>query len=55
MKTLCILGNFAGGFLMSPPPRSAISALLWLGTRSHPVVTLLVTTAFLVAWRKDNG
>lgn len=55
MKTLSSLGRMAGGFLMSPPPKAAITTLIWLGARSHPIVTLLVTLALLSAWRDDRG
>lgn len=55
MKTLCALGSLAGGFLMSPPPRAAVTTLIWLGARSHPVVTVLITLVLFAAWRDDHG
>ncbi len=55
MKTLCTLGSMAGGFLMKPPPRAAITTMIWLGARSHPVVTCLVALALFHAWRDDRG
>lgn len=55
MKTFCTLGRMAGGFLMSPPARAAITTLMWLGARSHPAITLLVALALMAAWRDDHG
>jgi len=49
------LGALAGGFLLSPPPKAVLSTLVWLGQRSHPVVTLAATVAILAAWRKPDG
>lgn len=55
MKTLSALGRATGGFLLNPPPRAAVTTLLWLGSRSHPAITVLVTLAMLAAWRDDHG
>lgn len=55
MNTLRTLGGFAGGFLLSPPPRSVFATLVWLGARSHPAITVLFAFAVLVAWRRDHG
>jgi cytochrome c-type biogenesis protein CcmH/NrfF len=55
MKTLATLGRMTGGFLLNPPPRAAVTTLLWLGSRSHPAVTVLVTLAMLAAWRRPDG
>jgi len=54
MKILCALGTLAGGFLFAPPPKALFVTLVWLGARSHPVVTLMVTIALLAAWRDDH-
>lgn len=54
MKTLAALGVIAGGFLLSPPPRSVALALLWLGARAHPVITIAVVLAVAHAWRAGH-
>jgi cytochrome c-type biogenesis protein CcmH/NrfF len=54
MKTLSALGVLAGGFLLSPPPKSVVVTLLWLGARAHPAVTVVVVVAVLIAWRTDR-
>lgn len=54
MNTLCTLGRLAGGFIMSRPPKAVLTTLLWLGPRTHPVVTVLVTLAMLAAWRVEH-
>ncbi len=55
MKTFSTLGRMAGGFLMSPPPKAAVTTLIWLGARSHPMATILVALVLLSAWRDDHG
>lgn len=54
MKTLAALGVLAGGFLVSPPPKSVIVTLLWLGARSHPALTIAAVAVVLLAWRGDR-
>jgi hypothetical protein len=49
-----ILTSLVAGFLSSPPPMAVLVTLVWLGGRSHPVITLMATTAILAAWRKPN-
>ncbi|WP_299419112.1 hypothetical protein [uncultured Shimia sp.] len=52
MKSFCTLGDAAGGFLMSAPPRSVLTAILWLGARTHPAVSMMLILVFLAAWIK---
>ena len=54
MKTLADLDVVASGFLLSPPPKSVVVALLWLGASAHPAVTLAAVIAVLLAWRRDH-
>jgi len=54
MRILTTLGVLAGGFFMSPPPKSVVLALLWLGARSHPAVTVVAVVAVALAWRADH-
>ena len=54
MRILSALGFLAGGFLLSPPPKSVVVTLLWLGARAHPVITLLAVLAVALAWRADH-
>lgn len=54
MRILSALGGLAGGFLLFPPPKSVVLALLWLGARSHPAVTALAVVAVALAWRADH-
>lgn len=44
MRILTTLGVLAGGFFMSPPPKSVVLALLWLGGK--PTGKLAVTHKF---------
>ncbi|SMP28250.1 hypothetical protein SAMN06265373_1067 [Shimia sagamensis] len=50
MKSFRTLGDTAGGFLMSAPPRSVLTAILWLGARTHPTVSMALMLVFLAAW-----
>lgn len=54
MKYLSALGVLAGGFLLAPPPRAVLSTMLWLVSRSHPVVSAIVLLALVSAWRVDD-
>jgi hypothetical protein len=49
-----ILTSLVAGFLSSPPPKAALVTLVWLGGRSHPVITLMTCIAILAAWRQPN-
>ncbi|SFR47296.1 hypothetical protein SAMN04488005_2351 [Yoonia tamlensis] len=49
-----ILSALVAGFLSSPPPKAVLATLVWLGGRSHPVITLLATLAILAAWRRPD-
>lgn len=42
MNSLRTLGGLAGGFLMNSPPKSVLTAALWVGARSHPAVTIIM-------------
>ncbi|CUH52069.1 hypothetical protein [Shimia marina] len=52
MKSFRTLGDAAGGFLMSAPPRSVLTAILWLGARTHPAISMMLILVFLSAWIK---
>ncbi|GAA6208539.1 hypothetical protein NBRC116601_18320 [Cognatishimia sp. WU-CL00825] len=39
-----------GRFLSRTPPKSVLTTMLWIGSRSHPAVTTLVTLVVLVSW-----
>lgn len=52
MRILTTLGALAGGFFMSPS--SVVLALLWLGARSHPAVTVVAVVAVALAWMADH-
>jgi len=54
MRILSTLGVLAGGFLLCPPPKSVLTALVWLAARSHPVLTFVVILAVVMAWRADH-
>lgn len=54
MRIVTTLGVLAGGFLLSPPPKSVITTLLWLGVRIPPALTAIVILAVLMAWRVDH-
>ena len=54
MRIFTALGVLAGGFLLSPPPKAVLTALIWLGARSHPALTFVAIVAVLVAWRADH-
>lgn len=54
MKLLVTLGIIAGGFLMSPPPKSVLATLAWVVSRSHPVVATLMVLAVVSAWRRSD-
>lgn len=54
MRILTALGVLAGGFLLSPPPKSVVLALLWLGARAHPAITVVAVVAVALAWRADH-
>ena len=54
MNLLCTLGTLAGGFFVSPPPRAAFVTLMWIGSRSHPVLTALMVLAIALAWSRDR-
>lgn len=54
MRILTALGVLAGGFLLSPPPKSVVVTLLWLGARAHPAVTAVAVVAVALAWRADH-
>jgi hypothetical protein len=49
-----ILSALVTGFLSSPPPKAVLVTLVWLGGRSHPVITLMTTIAILAAWRHPD-
>ena len=54
MKHLRALGSLAGGFLLSPPPKSVIRTMLWIVPRTHPVVAAVMMLAVLLAWRNGD-
>ena len=54
MRILTTLGVLAGGFFMSPPPKSVIVTLLWLGARAHPAVTVVAVVVVALTWRADH-
>jgi hypothetical protein len=49
-----ILTSLVGQFLSAPPPKAVLVTLVWLGGRSHPVITLLATIAIFAAWRHPD-
>ncbi len=50
MKSLRALGETTGGFLLNAPPRSVLTAILWLGSRTHPTVSVALMLVSLAAW-----
>lgn len=53
MKYISALGVIAGGFLLTPPPKAALSTIIWVVSRSHPVVSVCVLLALVSTWK--NG
>ncbi len=45
-----ITSSNLGRFLSRTPPKSVLTTLLWVGSRSHPAVAALVTAIVLVSW-----
>ena len=54
MKYLSALGVLAGGFLLAPPPKAVLTTTVWVVSRSHPVVSVLVLLAVITAWKKGD-
>lgn len=50
MSSLRTLGGIAGGFLLKTPPKSVLTTVFWIGSRSHPALTALVTLIVLSSW-----
>ena len=49
-----ILTSLVGQLLSTPPPKAVLVTLVWLGGRSHPVITLMATIAILAAWGRPD-
>ncbi len=54
MKLLSALGVLAGGFLISPPPKAVLSTMLWLVSRSHPVIAAVVLLVLVRALGEER-
>lgn len=52
MNSLRTLGGLAGGFLLKSPPKSVLTAALWVGARSHPAVTIVMLVIISTAWAR---
>jgi cytochrome c-type biogenesis protein CcmH/NrfF len=55
MSSLRTLGGIAGGFLLKTPPKSVLTTLLWIGSRSHPAVATLAVVIVLASWIGGHG